>query len=488
MGIAIASGVPPALGLITGIVGGIVTGMLAGAPLQVSGPAAGLTVLVFQIVEEYGLEALGPAVLLCGIVQFLAGSAKIGQWFRAVNPAVIYGMLSGIGVLIISSQIIVAFDAKPTGAPLENLLMVPTLMYDAFTHPEKLQSGMAAGICIFTIVVLFMWDRYKPSNLRAIPAPLVAVLSATFIATYFGTPVNYVTLPDNFADSITFPTYAGFHHYLDKGFLTAALGLAIIASAETLLCASALKKLRADADVGYNKELTAQGIGNTVCGLLGALPMTGVIVRSTANIEAQAKTRWSAVLHGIWILVFVAVFPHMLEMIPMGALAAILIYTGIKLVNVQIFKKMVQYGKPAVVIYLVTVLGIVFTDLLTGVLLGVGISFVRLLSIFSNITIKKQAEGENVDVNLKGAATFITLPKLAEALESIPMDKKVALHFDKVFYLDHACMDLFETQKTQREAQGGSFEVDSSRLQLAWNASEQGRIVLPQEKVKSPVL
>jgi len=477
MGIAIASGVPPALGLVTGIVGGIVTGMIAGAPLQVSGPAAGLTVLVFQIVSEFGLAALGPVVFICGLLQVIAGSARIGQWFRAVNPAVIYGMLSGIGILIISSQIHIAFDSKPGGSPLENLVLIPSVVSKLL---QDVSVGVAGLVAVLTLTAMFAWEKYRPNSLKMLPAPLVAVIGATLGAVLFHLPIEYVTLPASFAGSLNIPTWTEWSLLSNSSYLTAAIGLAVIASAETLLCASALKKMKADAEVGYNKELIAQGVGNAVCGLFGALPMTGVIVRSTANIGANATTRWSAIFHGVWLLIFVLVLPQVLEFIPMAALAAILIYTGFKLVNPSVVKSLAQYGRPAVTIYFVTVLGIVFTDLLTGVLLGIGVSFVRLLTIFSNIHINSVQKDEKVHhITLKGAATFLTLPKIAQTLEAIPLDHQISVHFDRVFYIDHACMDLIESQKQQRETAGGLLDIDSSKLQLSWRKSEMGTISYP---------
>lgn len=478
MGIAIASGVPPALGIVTGIVGGIVTGLIAGAPLQVSGPAAGLTVLVFQIVSDYGLAALGPIVFLAGLMQVAAGSARLGQWFRAVNPAVIYGMLSGIGVLIITSQIHVAFDSKPGKSPFENITTFPSVIGEVFTNSAMLAAGV---LSLVTLAAMVLWDKYRPQSLKMLPAPLIAVVTATGVSAFMGLSINHVNLPSSFAQSLNIPSMDDWGVLLSCSVFTSALGLAVIASAETLLCASALRKMRADAQVGYNKELVAQGVGNAICGLVGALPMTGVIVRSTANISANAQTRWSAVFHGFWLLGLVVLFPQVLELIPMSALAAVLIYTGLKLVNPSVVKNLSRYGRPAVVIYFVTVFGIVFTNLLTGVLLGIGVSFVRLLSIFSTIKIIRESdEGKTHHLTLKGAATFLTLPKIAHTLESIPLDHYVALHFDRVFYIDASCMDLFESQMQQREAAGGELDLDSSKLEFAWKQSESGKISYPK--------
>jgi MFS superfamily sulfate permease-like transporter len=478
MGIAIASGVPPALGLVTGIIGGVVTGLLAGAPLQVSGPAAGLTVLVYQVVSEFGLAALGPVVFLCGVLQGAAGSAKLGQWFRAVSPSVIYGMLSGIGVLIISSQIHIAFDSKPGGSPLENISLIPTVIESLLRDSSMATAG---AIALFTLITMVVWDKFKPASLKMLPAPLIAVASATAGALVFKLQIDFVTIPTSFVSTLNIPSWTEWSLLKNSAFLTAAVGLAVIASAETLLCASALKKMKADAEVGYNKELIAQGVGNALCGLVGALPMTGVIVRSSANIGANAKTRWSSVFHGLWLLTFVLLLPQALGYIPMAALAAILIYTGFKLVNPSVVKSLSEYGRPAVTIYFATVFGIVFTDLLTGVLIGVGLSFARLLLTFSKIEIGIEKEDESRhQMTLKGAATFLTLPKLAQSLESIPLSHKISIHFDKIFYIDHACMDLIESQRIQRAKAGGLLDIDSSKLKNSWKNSEMGTIAYSQ--------
>ncbi len=481
MGIAIASGVPPALGIVTGIIGGIVVGSLAGAPLQVSGPAAGLTVLVFDIVNTYGLKALGPVVFVSGLVQVIAGSAKIGPWFRAVNPAVIYGMLSGIGVLILSSQLHIAFDSHPGGSPLENLLLIPDVVSKVLTDHTMLVAG---GLSFGALFIMIIWPKIPIKSLNHLPAPLVAIVFASLVSYFFALDVNYVKLPASLPESLNIASIADWKLLLNGHVLAAAIGLSVIASAETLLCASALKKMKSSAEVHYNKELIAQGFGNVVCGLFGALPMTGVIVRSNANVTAGAKGRSSSILHGVWLLVFVALVPELLHFIPMATLAAILIYTGFKLFNPFIIKDLAKYGQPAVYIYLITLFGIVFIDLLMGVALGVAATFVRLLKLFSSIEIQVEDNEKEVNLTLKGAATFITLPKIAEALEAIPLAKTVHVHFDSVFYIDHACMDLIESQIAMREKSGGHLNIDSSKLKFAWENSEKGKIHVHNNKLR----
>ncbi|MEZ4740876.1 MAG: SulP family inorganic anion transporter [Bdellovibrionota bacterium] len=480
MGIAIASGVPPELGLVTGIIGGIVTGLISGAPLQVSGPAAGLTVLVYQVISEYGLVALGPVVFLAGLLQVAAGTARIGQWFRAVNPAIIYGMLSGIGVLILTSQIHIAFDSKPGGAPLQNLILLPQVIKSTF-FSENYDKAYAGIVSFVTLALIVGWERYRPAKLKSLPASLISILFVTIVCFVLELPVDYVKVPSSFVDSLNIPTLADWKLLLDSALLTSAFGLAIIASAETLLSASALKKMRYDAEVRYNKELIAQGIGNTLCGLVGVLPMTGVIVRSSANVNANAKSRFSTVLHGIWLLVFVILVPSLLSFIPMAALAAILLYTGAKLVNPAIVKTLANYGRSTVSIYFITVIGIVLTDLLSGVLIGIAVSLVRLLMLFSNLRIKVKTDEDGVvHVRLKGAATFLTLPRLASELEQIPLKAKVSIEFNRIFYIDYACMDLILSQVELRKRAGGEMNIDSSRLHFAWRKSERGLINLPK--------
>src|SRR5688572_6614678 len=192
MGISIASGVPPALGLITGMIGGIVVGALSGAPLQVSGPAAGLTVLVFDLIRDHGIEALGPIVLIAGLIQFVAGRLRLGQWFRAMSPAVIYGMLAGIGILIFASQFHVMLDDKPGSSGIQNLLSIPSAIVHGIFPIDGSSHELAALVGLLTIGTLIVWDKFKPRNLRFIPGALVGVVTATAAAAVFAMPLKYV--------------------------------------------------------------------------------------------------------------------------------------------------------------------------------------------------------------------------------------------------------------------------------------------------------
>ncbi|MEZ5365506.1 MAG: SulP family inorganic anion transporter [Bryobacterales bacterium] len=466
MGIAIASGVPPALGLVTGIVGGVVVGFLAGSPLQVSGPAAGLAVLVYQLVQEHGLAMLGVVLVGAGALQLLAGIFKIGQWFRAISPSVIHGMLAGIGVLILASQFHVMVDDSPRGNGLQNLFSIPEALYKGVFPLDGSTHHLAAAIGLVTILTILGWNRYRPKSLRMIPAALVAVIIASASAAAMQFPIKRIETPDNLLDAMNFPALADFSKLLEGEFLLMAMVFAFVASAETLLCATAVDQMHTGPRTNYDRELAAQGVGNLLCGALGALPMTGVIVRSSANVQAGGKTRASAIIHGVWLLGTVAVFPWLLNHIPTASLAAILVYTGFKLVNIGRIRRIAGFGRAELAIYFATLVGIVATDLLTGVLLGLGLALAKLVYTFAHVKIERtddESEGR-VDLTLHGSATFLGIPRIAGALEGLPTGRKVHVHVEHLSYIDHACLDLLSAWEEQYKTSGGQLIVEWQEL------------------------
>jgi MFS superfamily sulfate permease-like transporter len=465
MGVAIASGVPPALGLITGIVGGLVVGAISGSPLQVSGPAAGLTVLIFEIIQKQGLKMLGVIVLMAGLMQITAGLLKLGQWFRAISPAVIQGMLAGIGVLIIGSQIHVVVDDSPRGTGLQNLLSIPGAFVKGLVPAEGSSHHLAAAIGLLTILIMIAWS-FMPKKVKLIPAPLVAVIVAAVASALLALPIKEVAVPANLLSAVQWPDVHGLFRLTELPVLGAAFAIAMIASAETLLSATAVDRLHNGPRTQYNRELFAQGIGNTICGLFGALPMTGVIVRSSANVEAGAKTRLAAFMHGAWILACVALLPFVLNLIPTASLAAILVYTGFKLVSPKAVRELAKFGKSEVAIYVLTVVAIVGTNLLEGVLIGLGLSLLKLVWNFSHLEVRLRSEPER-ELNtlmLIGSATFIRLPKLAAALEALPQDSVLHVDVSGLLHIDHACLDLLANQKKQRAESGGELVVEWDHL------------------------
>lgn len=460
MGIAIASGMPPTAGIITGIIGGLVVGSIAGSPLQVSGPAAGLSVLVLQFVQANGVEMLGVVVLFAGLMQFAAGTFKLGQWFRAVSPAVIHGMLAGIGVLILVAQFHVMLDGKPIGTGLQNLFGMPGALMAAIEAGDHRLK--AAGIGLLTILTIIGWS-FAPKSWRLMPAPLVGVIVAMIAAGLLGlTDIHYVEVPNNIWSTVAFPTTANLMRIFEAPILIGAISIAFIASAETLLCATAVDQMHSGPRTKYDKELTAQGVGNTICGLLGVLPMTGVIVRSGANVDAGAVTRASAILHGLWLLIFASALPWTLSYIPISALAAVLVYTGYKLAYPKIVPTLRKFGASEVAIYFITIATIVATNLLAGVVVGLVLSLLKLLYAFSHLEVRTVEDPANnrVDVHLKGAATLIRLPLLASELEQLKPNSKVHIHIGDLDYIDHACIDLLTNWDRQHKISGGSLDIE----------------------------
>lgn len=477
MGVAIASGLPPAAGLITGIVGGLVVGAIQGSPLQVSGPAAGLSVIVWELVQTHGIPALGIIVFLAGLIQVVAGVLKGGRWFRAVPPSVIHGMLGGIGVLIFSSQFHVMLDDKPRGGGLANIVSIPEAIRNAVIPDASNSHGEAAMLGVLTVVALLLWTKFAPKKLKSVPPALVGVLVATALANVLRLPVGFVQVPESLMGAALLPTASTIGLLLSPGIWSAALGLAVVASAETLLCATAVDRMHQGERTNYNRELLAQGIGNALCGLLGALPMTGVIVRSTANVESGAKTRLSAVLHGAWILGLVVAFPGVLRLIPVSSLAAVLVYTGYKLVNPARIRELRRYGTAELATYFLTLGAIIATDLLKGVLVGLSVAVARLLFRLSRLDVEVVDEPgtQTTRLHLRGAATFLRLSDLSDVLNGIPADRHLQVHFDQLDTIDHSILELLQGWEVQHRAQGGEVVIDWAELDRRYHAQIPGR-------------
>lgn len=471
MGIAVASGVPPALGLLTGIVGGLVVGALGGAPLQVSGPAAGLTVLVWDIVQRYGLGALGPLVLLAGALQIGAALLRGGRWFQAVPASVIHGMLAGIGVLIVASQFHVMVDDAPAGSGLDNLVSIPLAVWKATFPADGTLHQMAAAIGLETIVVIVLWSRFARGRLKVLPPALVGVVMATLTARLWDLPIARVAVPDSLAGSANWISLAGALEVLRQpAAIGEAVALALIASAETLLCATAVDRMHNGPRTHYDRELGAQGLGNILCGVLGALPMTGVIVRSSANVQAGGKTRASAIMHGLWLLGLVWLAPGLLRYIPVASLAAVLVFTGFKLMNLAVLRSLRKYGRSEVAIYLGTVIAIIVTDLLKGILFGLVLALAKLLWRFSHLRVQMRDDHDNgrTVVQLTGAATFLSLPNLAAALQKVPEGRKVEVHVEALDYIDHACLEALAEWEKQHRARGGQASINWKDLEFRY--------------------
>jgi MFS superfamily sulfate permease-like transporter len=450
VGVAVASGVPAELGLVTGIVGGIVTGLMRGSSLQVSGPAAGLTVLVFEAVREYGLPALGVIVLATGVLQILMGVLKLGRYFRAISVSVVEGMLAGIGLVLIAGQLYSVAGAKAPASGLDKIAELPGALVDAAGNTKALAS-LALGAA--TIAVLVLWKR-MPARMRTVPGPLAAVGLATLAALVFGLPVATVEV-QGLLGSLQPPPLGAFGDLAQVGLLGTVVAFTLIASAESLFSAAAVDRLHSGQRTEYDKELVAQGAGNAICGLLGALPMTAVIVRSAANVQAGARTKASRVLHGVWLLLFAALLPDVLAYIPIPALAGILVHAGAKLIPVREIVSLWREHRGEAVILVVTALSIVAVSMFEGVLIGLALAVAKTAWEASHIKLEVVDKGAGpVQAYLTGNATFLRLPKILDSLEALPQDRPVELHLSGLHHLDHACRTALENWAERHSAAG----------------------------------
>lgn len=445
IGIAVASGVPAEVGLVTGIVGGLVTGILPGSTLQVSGPAAGLTVLVHQAVTQYGVSALGAVVLAAGVLQVAMGALRLGRWFRAISVSVVQGMLAGIGLVLVVGQIYPMAGAKAPGSGPADLAGVPSLVLDvvrsvrtAATTAQPPVALSAAAVGCGTLLVLVVWQRL-PARVRLVPGPLVAVALATAVTAAARLEVGRVDVHGLVA-SIHPPGASDLGRLAGAGVLGTALAFALIASAESLFSAAAVDRLHNGPRTHFDRELVAQGVGNTVCGLLGALPLTAVIVRSATNVSAGARTKAARVLHSCWLLLFAALVPSALGVIPLPALAAVLVHAGARLVPLRALVPLWRAHRGEAVVLAATAVSIVATNLLEGVLLGLLLAVVKSAWETSQLQVEVAEDPEGViRVALSGSATFLRLPRMLGALEELPLDRPVTVDLSGLRHLDHAC-------------------------------------------------
>ncbi|MFE6775374.1 SulP family inorganic anion transporter [Streptomyces sp. NPDC057702] len=435
VGVAVASGVPAEVGLITGIVGGLLTGMLPGSSLQVSGPAAGLTVLVYEAVETYGLGALGVIVLASGLAQLALGALGFGRWFRAISLSVVEGMLAGIGLVIIAGQLYAMGDMPAPKTGLDKITGLPGLVGDIAGSTDALVAfAVGAGV----VAVLALWPRL-PAKARVVPGALVAVVLATGVTALADLSIAKVKV-QGLLDSVNVPGGGDFADLAQVGLIGTIVAFTLIASAESLFSAAAVDRLHDGPRTDYDKELMAQGAGNTLCGVLGALPMTAVIVRSSANVHAGAATKASRVLHGVWLLLFAALLPAVIGLIPLAALAGVLVHAGWKLLPLGHLVPMWRKHRGEAIILGVTAVSIVAVNMFEGVLIGLALSVIKTAWETSHIhTEVRETPSGAIRVSLTGNATFLRLPKMLDALESLPADRPIELDLAGLRHLDHAC-------------------------------------------------
>jgi carbonic anhydrase len=448
LGIAVASDAPPLAGLIAAIVGGLVAGSVGGSPLQVSGPAAGLTVIVAGLIAEFGWKVTCAITVCAGLLQILFGLSRVGRAALAVSPMVVHAMLAGIGITIALQQVHVLLGGESHSSAWHNLVELPVHLTDI--HPAELLLGL------LVIGILLAWRRVPPA-LRKIPGPLVAIVVATVVSLVAAMDVPRIALNGSLVDALQLP---GLPEGKWGAFAAGVLTVALIASVESLLTAVAVDRMRPGIRSNLDRELVGQGTANAVSGAIGGLPITGVIVRSSANVTAGAQTRASSMLHGLWVLVFAVPFAGLAEKIPTAALAGLLVVIGVQLVKITHIQTARRTGDMTV--YLVTVAGVVLLNLLNGVLMGLAVSILFTVWRLANTKVAVTPEpdgGWRVDVD--GSPTFLSLPRLHKALADVPAGTHVNLRISAIF-MDHAAREFIEAWKRQHEATGGTVTVEHS--------------------------
>ena len=463
LGIALASGAPLFSGLIAGIVGGIIVGALSGSHIGVSGPAAGLAAIVLTAIGKLGgFENFLLAVVLGGFIQLAFGLLKAGIIGYYFPSSVIKGMLSGIGLIIILKQIPIFFGYVAPEGDFSFLQSDGSNTFTGITNALEYISPGATLIAVIAMGILLLWSNVltaKAKIFELVQGPLVAVVlgivfyELTVSNSYWAIAENNlvkVPIPKDMSSFLGQFTFPNFSVIGDAQIWITAFTIALVASLETLLCVEATDKLDPYKRVTpTNRELLAQGVGNIFSGLIGGLPITQVIVRSSANIQSGGRTKLSAIIHGVFLLVSVVSIPQLLNKIPLSVLAAILFIVGYKLANPSTFRKMIALGWKQYVPYFITIIGIVFTDLLVGIGLGltVGIMIILIKSYQNSHFLHIEKSGDAIaiiKIRLAEEVTFINKGAILNQLNSIPDGTALEIDVRRTRYLDNDIIEILE--------------------------------------------
>ncbi|KAA3631171.1 MAG: SulP family inorganic anion transporter [Bacteroidetes bacterium] len=484
LGIALASGAPLFSGIIAGIVGGIVVGALSGSQLGVSGPAAGLAVIVLSAIQELGaFEIFLMAVVIGGVIQLILGYAKAGIIGYYFPSSVIKGMLSGIGIIIILKQIPHAFgyDKDYEGS----LAFAQPDGHNTFSELFYMFEAISPGAVIITslsMLILVLWERpfmKKIKLFQIVQGPLVVVSLGIILNLIFqnipslnlkAEQVVAIPVADSLSGFFGQFTFPAFESITNPAVWITGITIAVVASLETLLCLEATDKLDPYKRVSpANRELKAQGVGNLLSGLIGGLPITQVIVRSSTNIQSGGRTKMSAILHGVILLGCAMAIPRVLNLIPLASLAAILFLVGYKLAKPALFKEMYALGKKHFAPFMVTILGIVFTDLLIGIGIGLVVAIMNVL--YNNykkpflFETDKHLKDGIIRLELAEDVTFINKASILRTLSQIKDGSKVIIDASKSIYIDNDVVEIikeFETNAEYRDIDLQIIELESN--------------------------
>lgn len=471
LGIAVASGADPLAGLIAGVLGGLVVGFLSGSHTSVSGPAAGLTAIVIAQIANLGFDGFLLALVIAGVIQLVMGFAKAGQLSSFFPSSVIKGLLAAIGVILILKQIphLLGHDKDPEG---EMSFIQPdgentfSELFETFSEIAAIFQNEphfgSALIGLASIVILVVWGRIPALKNSLVPAPLVVVVLGVFGQLGLGNlgetwaisadHLVRVPTPESFTDWFKELKSPDWSKILELNIYIGAVTIAIVASLETLLNLEAVDKLdHYKRNSPGSRELCAQGVGNIFSGLIGGLPMTSVIVRSSVNVNMRATTKRSAIFHGFLLLIFVGFFPGVLNLIPLSALAGVLIVTGFKLANPTLFKQMWDEGRYQFAPFLITLVAIVFTDLLIGILIGLAISLVFILNSNLRQTLKRTQEthidGDVLHVQLPNQVSFLNRASITRTFDEMKQGQHLVLDATASDYIDPDILSLIREFK-----------------------------------------
>ena len=480
LGISMASGFPPVSGIFTAAIGGLIVSFFGGSNLTIKGPAAGLIVIALGAVQELGngdafrgYQLALACIVVAGILQIAFGLLRSGILSDFFPSAAVHGMLAAIGIIIATKQIFTLVGVKAQSTEtLEMMSEIPS----AFSHynPEILIIGMVS------LMILFGLPLIKNKYVKMIPAPLVVILLAIPMGIFFDLehehsylfldhheytvgPRFLVTLPDNLFSAITFPDFSQVFSGTGIKYI---IMFALVGSLESLLSSKAIDGLDPyHRKSNMNRDLIGVGVGNTIAGLIGGLPMISEIVRSSANINNGAKTWWSNVFHGLFLLVFVAFFPFVLHKIPLAALAAMLIYTGFRLASPKEFYNTYAVGKEQLLIFITTIVVTLATDLLVGIAAGIILKMIiHLLNglplkvMFKPLFTISEIDGKVV-VDVFHSAVFSNYIKLKSALDNLPRKSHIVIDFQNSYLIDHTVLESLAHYKSDYEREGGLFDL-----------------------------
>lgn len=510
LGISLASGFPPSAGIITAIIGGIVVSRISGSYVTINGPAAGLIVVVLGAVQSLGQgDALAgyrytlAAIVVSSVFQILMGIFKTGRLSSFFPASVIHGMLAAIGIIIITKQIHTMLGVTPQkGSLFETMAQIPNSLINL--NPE------IALIGFLGLTILIIWSLLKNKTLKMIPAPLLVVIIGMGLGRYFDLehehiylflpdteflphheqtvgPKFLVTIPGNFIDSFCLPDFSKIS---TLEFWEAVLSICLVGSLESLLSAMAVDKLDPyKRHTNLDRDLTAVGIGNLLASMIGGLPMIAEIVRSSANVNNGAKTGWANFFHGSFLLLFVILFPTLIHRIPLAALAALLVFTGYRLASPKEFAKVMGVGKEQLLLFVITIIGVLATDLLIGVAIGILAKLalhitrgVWLNNLFK-IHFKIEEQDENIIViKVLGSAIFSNFLALKKALALLPHGKTLVFDFTDAYLIDHTVMEALHDFMHNYETQGGHCQQLGKPLEVFSDHELAARIMTPDDR------